>query len=238
MASPMKTISFLRGGIFLPVLTPCTFRQFQWRRFMCSQIAAHTFMTSVRTAPPIKTKSFLRGGTYLQPYGTCLLYLSSVPIMHRYPIVLIKCSKMATHTFMTSARTALPLKTMSFLRGGMYLRPYLPTEPFVCWSKADCPVQTVFPRWRLIPSWRQQERHRRWRPYPSSIVECICDPTCLLNLLSVEVTADCPDQVFQDGGSYLHDVGKNGTADEDHVLCSRRNVFATVLAYCTFRLFQ
>ncbi len=44
----------------------------------------------------------------------------------------------------------------------------LPTEPFVCWSwsKADCPAQTVFPRWRLIPSWRQQERHHLWGQGP------------------------------------------------------------------------
>jgi hypothetical protein len=29
-------------------------------------------------------------------------------------------------------------------------------------------------------------------------------------------------QCFQDGGSYLHDVSKNGTTDEDHVLPPRR----------------
>jgi hypothetical protein len=28
--------------------------------------------------------------------------------------------------------------------------------------------------------------------------------------------------MFQDGASYLHDVSKNGTTDEDHVLPSRR----------------
>jgi hypothetical protein len=46
--------------------------------------------------------------------------------------------------------------------------------------------------------------------------------------------------VFQDGGSYLHDIRKNGTADKDHVLSSRRKVFfnPTCLASCTSLLFQ
>jgi hypothetical protein len=54
----------------------------------------------------------------------------------------------------------------------------------------------VFPRWRLIPKWRQQERHHRWRPCPSSAAECFCDPTYLLYATSVPFVcsnkADCP----------------------------------------------
>ncbi len=186
-------------------------------------------MSSAKIINTNKTKSFFASEcTYLRPHGTCLLYLSSVPIKHRYSIVLIKCSKMAAHTvpswrqqerhhrwspcpifvtecicdgtcllylssviikysrlsfmcskmaahtFMTSARTAPPMKTMSFLRGGVYLRPYLPTVPFVWSIIPDCSEQTVFPRWWLIPSWRQQERHHQWRPCPSSAA----DPRC------------------------------------------------------------
>jgi hypothetical protein len=152
--------------------------------FVCSNKAYcpdHVFQNcdanlheSARTAPQMKTMSLLRGGMF-----------SSVPIKKIYVFqdggsYLHDVSKNGT----TDEDHVLPPR-------GMYLRPYLPTVPFVC-SKI----------------------------------------------------ADCSDQMFQDDGSYLHDISKNGTTDEDHVLPPRRNVFFNLLAlpsvplYCSNLWFQ
>jgi hypothetical protein len=56
--------------------------------------------------------------------------------------------------------------------------------------------------------------------------------------------ADCPDQVFQDGDSYIYDVSKHGTTDEDDNLSSQAEFFLTLLAlpsvplYCSNLWFQ
>jgi hypothetical protein len=189
-------------------------------------------MTSARTAPPMKTMSFLHGGIYLR-LRLPVLYLSSGPLFR------------------------IILRKQCFQDGGSYLRDVckngttdedhvlpprrnifatkLACTVLFLWSIiTDCSAQTVFPRWRLIPSYTSA----RTAP-PMKTMSFLHGRIYLQLSLPVLYFFSGPlfrivlrKQCFQDGGSYLHNVSKNGTTDQDHVLPPRRNIFATKLA-CT-----
>jgi hypothetical protein len=121
---------------------------------------------------------------------------------------------MAAQTFMTSAITPPPMKTMSFLRGGMYCLPYLTTVPFVCSNKVYCPDQVFQDVGSYLHDVSKNGTTDEDHVHPPR-------RNVFATILSCK-------QCFQDGGSYLHDVSKSGTADEDHVLSPRRNVLFTL----------